>query len=64
MKAREEEEYKKNKILSDLSKNAKKNWNSKKKFIRSISQKDSICMKKTLHNVLLTAQFEEGNETE
>lgn len=64
MKAREEEEYKKNKILSDLSKNAKKNWNSKKKFTRSISQKDSICMKKTLHNVLLTAQFEEGNETE
>ena len=64
MKAREEEEYKKNRLLGDLSRNAKLNW-EKKRIKRSISQKDSICIRQTLHNELLTAQNDNNdNDTE
>ena len=64
MKAREEEAYKKNRLLGDLSRNAKLNW-EKKRIKRSISQKDSICIRQTLHNELLTAQNDNNdNDTE
>jgi hypothetical protein len=61
MKAREEEEFKKNKIINELEKNAKMDWKGKGRIKRSISQKDSLCIRKGLHQELLTA-FDEQNK--
>lgn len=54
-KAREMEKNKKNKIIDEIKKNSKINWeNNKNKFKKYISQKDNINYIKTLHEILLT----------
>ena len=50
-KAREEEEEKKDKVIKDIKRNANIKWKS---HIRSLSQKESIGIRKYLHQVLLS----------
>ena len=54
MKAREEEYYKREKLTSPVNKkiNLKVNFSYPNRMIRTISQKDSLIMKKQLHNTL------------
>jgi hypothetical protein len=54
MKAREEEEYKKACMENWVNKKLEINWSCPKKMKRSVSQKDSLLMKKSLHNTLLS----------
>ena len=53
MRAREEEEYKKACMENWVNKKLEINWSCPKKLKRSVSQKDSLLMKKSLHNTLL-----------
>ena len=50
-KAREEEEEKKDKVIKDIKRKANIKWKS---HIRSLSQKESIGIRKYLHRVLLS----------
>jgi len=53
-KAREIEKEKKNKIIDEVKKNSRINWeNNKHKIKKYISQKDNINYLKTLHDILL-----------
>lgn len=54
MKAREEKEYKKNCLESNVNKKLEINWSCPKKLKRSVSQKDSLLIQKKLHNNLLS----------
>ena len=63
LKAREEEEYKKTRIERELSRNAGKKWLNKN-ISRSISQKDSVCLKQLLHNELLTTQYNDKENSD
>ena len=54
MRAREEEEYKKACMENWVNKKLEINWSCPKKLKRSVSQKDSLLMKKSLHNALLS----------
>ena len=54
MKAREEEEYKKACLENNVNKRLEINWSCPKKLKRSVSQKDSLLIKRTLHNALLS----------
>ena len=54
MRAREEEEYKKACMENWVNKKLEINWSCPKKLKRSVSQKDSLLMKKSLHNTLLS----------
>lgn len=56
MKAREEEEYKKTCMENYVNKKLEINWSCPKKLKRSVSQKDSLLMKKSLHNTLLSVK--------
>jgi hypothetical protein len=53
MKAREEEEYKKTILENNVKPRLDKNWSFPKKLKRSVSQKDSMIIKRTLHDTLL-----------
>ena len=53
MKAREEEEYKKNCLENNVNKKFEINWSCPKKLKRSVSQKDSLLFRKNLHDTLL-----------
>lgn len=57
-KAREEEEEKKDKVIRDIKRNANIKW---KTHIRSLSQKESTCIRKYLHKVLLSQSNIEYN---
>ena len=52
MKAREEEYDKKDKLNNCSCKNLKYNFSYPKNMVRSLSQKDSLIIKKKLHNTL------------
>lgn len=52
MKAREEDFDKKEKLNSPLNKNLKYNFSYPKRMIRTLSQKDSLILRKNLHNTL------------
>ena len=53
-KAREIEKEKKNKIVNEIKKNSRINWeNNKHKIKKNISEKDNINYLKTLHEILL-----------
>ena len=70
MKAREEKEYKKNCLENNVNKKFEINWSCPKKLKRSVSQKDSLLIKRNLHNNLLnlkclethSANFNTNNE--
>ena len=53
MKAREEEEYKKNCLENRVNKNKGYKWGHSKGLKKSLSQKDSLVFRKNLHNTLL-----------
>ena len=57
MKAREEEEYKKNIYEITVRKKSKYNWGNNLKLKKSLSQKDSILFRKKLHNSLINLKF-------
>jgi hypothetical protein len=57
MKAREEEEYKKNIYEITIRKKSKYNWGNNLKLKKSLSQKDSIMFRKKLHNSLINLKF-------
>ena len=52
IKARDEEFYKKEKLNNSVNKKLKNSFSHPKRMLRSISQKDSLILKKNLHNVL------------
>ena len=52
IKARDEEYYKKEKLYNSVNKKLKNSLTNPKRMTRSISQKDSLIMKKNLHNIL------------
>ena len=52
MRAREEEFDKKEKLNSPVNKNLKYNFTYPKRMIRNLSQKDSLILRKNLHNTL------------
>ena len=54
MKAREEKEYKKNCLENNVNKKLEINWSCPKKLKRSVSQKDSLLIKRNLHNNILS----------
>ena len=54
MKAREEKEYKKNCLENNVNKKLEINWSCPKKLKRSVSQKDSLLIKRNLHDNLLS----------
>ena len=65
MKARENEFDKKERLNHPFNKNLKYNFSYPKKMVRSISQKDSLIMRKNLHNTLHSFKnlfVEEDNE--
>ena len=65
MKAREEEFDKKEKLNSLVNKNLKYNFTYPKRMIRNLSQKDSLILRKNLHNTLYSFKnlfTEEDNE--
>ena len=57
MKAREEEEYKKNIYEISVRKKSKYKWGNNNKLKKSLSQKDSLMFRKKLHNSLLNLKF-------
>jgi len=57
MKAREEEEYKKNIYEITIRKKSKYKWGNNNKLKKSLSQKDSLMFRKKLHNSLLNLKF-------
>ena len=54
MKAREEKEYKKNCLENNLNKKLEINWSCPRKLKRSVSQKDSLLIRRNLHNNILS----------
>ena len=54
MKAREEKEYKKYCLENNVNKKLEINWSCPKKLKRSVSQKDSLLIRKKLHNNILS----------
>jgi len=52
IKARDEEFYKKEKLNNSVNKNLKNSLTQPKRMTRAISQKDSLILKKNLHNIL------------
>ena len=54
MKAREEKEYKKNCLENCVNKKLEINWSCPKKLKRSVSQKDSLVIRRNLHNNILS----------
>ena len=63
MKAREEKEFKKNCLENNVNKKLEINWSCPKKLKRSVSQKDSLLIKRTLHNNLLSLKCLETHNT-
>ena len=64
MKAREEKEYKKNCLENYVNKKFEINWSCPKKLKRSVSQKDSLVIKRNLHNNILSLKcLETGSAT-
>ena len=68
MKAREEKEYKKNCLENNINKKLEINWSCPKKLKRSVSQKDSLVIKRNLHDNILslkcleTSSFNDNHE--
>ena len=54
MKAREEKEYKRNCLENNVNKKLEINWSFPKKLKRSVSQKDSLVIKRNLHDNILS----------
>ena len=63
MKAREEKEFKKKCLENNVNKKLEINWSCPKKLKRSVSQKDSLLIKRTLHNNLLSLKCLETHNT-
>ena len=63
MKAREEKEYKKKCLESNINRNFEINWCCPKKLKRSISQKDSLLIQKKLHNNILNLKCLETHDS-
>ena len=63
MKAREEENYKKQKLENNIQEKFRINWNSPSKIKKCISQKEGLIFKQNLHDVLVNLKCD-GEEEE
>lgn len=63
LKAREEDNYRKEMLENPVNKKLRINWDFSKKLKRSVSQKDSLRLQKGLHNTLLTIKCTQNEET-
>lgn len=64
MKAREEQKYKQQRLQNCVSSNLRFNWNYPQKIKRSISQKEGLFYKQTLHDALLNLKCQNCEEEE